>query len=213
MTGPEMVTMFNGLVDDKLDDTLIYQLFNLAKNEIESEREWEALKEEDSSNSIGASHTYLTALTLPTRFLTPIKLTIGDDRIPYVQIRYEDRRRYQDIARRWYLKMKDSTFFVCGKPQSGRTVYLVYVQSSADISASTSWTFPSYAHPLIPIKAAKIFYPVDQREKSRSYAPEWMAIENGIRRQLHMWDARLKKSTDRRPITAEDLRKDSNVVW
>ena len=188
-----MITMFEGLCDDKLDTTLIYQLFNMAKNEIEIERAWETLKELDNSQSIASGHTYTTAKSLPTRFLTALMMFVGDDKIQYKQIPFEERERWKDITHRWYLKLKDSNFFICGTPTQGDTINLFYIQSTADISASQSWTFPTFAHPLIPIKAAKLFYPIDRIEKSRAYDDRWQIQENIIRRQLHAWDARLKK--------------------
>jgi len=213
MTLDEMKTMFEGLVDDKLDDTLLENLFNMAKNEIEIERPWEVLKELDSSNTIASGHTYTTAKTLPTRFLTPLLIFVGDDRIQYKQIPFEERERWKDITHRWYLKQKDSNFFICGTPASGSTIYFFYMQSSPDISGSQDWTFPSFAHPLIPIKAAKLFYPIDRIEKGRAYDDRWQIQENLIRRQLHAWDARLKKDAARHSKYPFIPATHSNIVW
>lgn len=210
MTGPEMKTMFEGLVDDKLDDTLIYQLFNEAKFEIEMERAWEALKDVDSSQSIGTGHNYLTSKPLPTRFLTPLGLYVGTDRNPYDLIMFEERERFRDMSRRWYFKIADSTFYVCGTPTSGSVLNLFHTKSSADISATQDWTFPTIAHPLIPIKAAKLFYPIDRVEKGRAYDDRWKIQEDVCRRGLLMWDQRLKKMAGKRrypfiPSTHSDI--------
>jgi len=193
MTGPEMKTMFEGLVDDKLDDTLIYQLFNLAKNEIENERDWEALKEVDESQVISAGSNYLTQYTLPTRYLHTIKLYIGTDILPYDQIDFTDRNRYKDNSNRFYVKMKDSKLFICGAPTAGSAINHFYIESSPDISASVDWSFPSIGHPLIPIKAAKLFYPIDRVERTRAYSPEWKTQEDLSRRMLIQWDSKIKK--------------------
>lgn len=195
MTFDEMRTMFYGLVDDKLDDVLLTQLFNQAKFEIEQERPWEALKDVDQSLSIGSGHTYTTAKALPTRFLTPLALFVGDSRIRYHQIPFEERERYKDITNRWYLKLLDSNFFICGNPTSGSTIYFFFIKSSADISATQDWTFPTIGHPLIPIKAAKLFYPIDRVEKGRAYDDRWKVQEDIARRGLHLWDSRLSKET------------------
>ena len=207
-----MITMFEGLVDDKLDTTLIYQLFNMAKNEIEIERQWEALKELDESQSISSGHTYTTVKSLPTRFLTSLSLYVGDDRIPYQQIPFEHRERYKEMTHRWYLKQIDNNFFICGTPATG-TIHLFFIKSTADISASQSWTFPSLAHPLIPIKAAKLFYPIDRIEKTRAYDDRWLIQENIIRRQLHAWDARLKKEAAKHHKYPFIPSTHSNIVW
>lgn len=198
MTGPEMVTMFNGFVDDKLNDDLIYQLFNNAKFEIEQEREWEALKDLDETQSIEAGHTYTTEKDLPTRFLTSMNVFVGDSRTPYEQIQFELRERYRDASNRWYLKLIDNKFFICGVPVVGSTIFFFFVKSAADITDSVPWSFPTIGHPLIPIKAAKLFYPIDRIEKGRSYDDQWKVQEDLSRRGLHLWDARLKKKTKNR---------------
>ncbi|MCL5071591.1 MAG: hypothetical protein M1308_11965 [Actinobacteria bacterium] len=207
-----MITMFEGLVDDKLDTTLIYQLFNMAKNEIEIERQWETLKELDESQSISSGHTYTTAKSLPARFLTSLSLYVGDDRIPYQQIPLEHRERYKEMTHRWYFKMIDSNFFICGTPATG-TIHLFFIKSTADISSSQSWTFPAFAHPLIPIKAAKLFYPIDRIEKTRAYDDRWLIQENMIRRQLHAWDARLKKEAAKHHKYPFIPSTHSNIAW
>jgi hypothetical protein len=195
MTGKEMKEIFEGLVDDKLDDTLIYHLFNQAKNEIENERDWEYLKELDEAQSISAGSTYLTPYNIPTRYLHTVKLYVGDERVPYDQINLEDRNRFRDSSRRFYLKMKDGKFYICGSPVAGSVISHFYIEGSEDIAEATTWSFPTIGHPLVPIKAAKIFYPIDRVEKTRAYSPEWYEQEKYCRRMLHQWDAKIKKGT------------------
>ena len=189
----EMKTMFEGLVDDKLDDTLLEQLFNRAKSEIEMERDWEYLKEIDDTLTIQANSNYLTQYALPTRFLFPLTLYVGADRIPYQLVPLQERNRWRDITHRYYLDQKNSKFHICGTPAAD-PIYFFYIESTPDITSAQSWTFPSFAHPLIPIKAAKLFFSMDRVEKGKSFSPEWERQENLIRRMLHQWDAKLKKN-------------------
>ena len=212
LTGAEMKTAFEEIVKSKMDDTLFYQVLALAKAEIEMERPWQILQELDTSQTIGASHVYTTAKTLPTRFLTPISIFVGDDRVQYIQIPFSERERYQDTAHRWYLKRKDSTFFICGKPESGKTINFFFVKSSVDISSTTTWEFPDWAHLLLPIKAAKLHYPIDTGEKGRSWDDRWLVQENRIRRALLMWDARMAKEANRHSKRGIDYSSHPNIV-
>jgi len=208
LTGAQLRAAFEEMVDDKLSDELTYQLFNLAKNEVESDRAWEILKEIDSSQV--TSGNYLTAKTLPSRFINALSLRVGNDRIGYEPVLFESRELFKDASHKYYIKMKDGTFFICGAPQSGQTIYLAHTVESPDIDENTSWVFPSWAHLLIPIVAAKLYYPVNTGEKVRAWDDRWRVEEKVLMDRLARWDMRLKRSSSR---STYDPQYDPNVIY
>lgn len=211
MTGDELKTTFKEIVDGQVSDILMFQLFNEAKMEVEMERPWEILKEMDSSNT--TSGNYLTGKTLPTRFLTALSLRIGNDRISYEAVPFEDRELWKDASHKYYIKLKDNQFFICGSPQTGQTIYLAHTQYSADIDESSEWGFPSWAHLILAIKAAKLYYPIDTGEKVRSWDDRWKIQEDVIMRRLISWDTRLKRFAKRPQQSGYDPRFDPNVAY
>ena len=176
-----MKTLFEEIVDDTMpSDTLLYQMFNLEKNLIERERLWEFLLDLDETLSIGASHTFRTALALPSRYAFTAAIYVGDLRAPLKQIHFTEMLRYQEAMQRYFIKRKDSTFFICGKPVSGSTIHHFYSGESADIASGVTWSFPSWSHAVIPIRAAKKFFAIDRGEKGRSWDDRWTVAEREI---------------------------------
>lgn len=213
LTGTEMKTAFEEMVDDKMpSDTLFYQLANLEKNIVEAERAWEILTELDETLSIGATHTFRTTLALPSRYLYTVMLYCGDLRAPLKQIPFAEMLRYQDAAQRYYIKRKDSSLFICGKPQSGSTVHHFYTAESADIAAGVTWTFPSWSHLLIPIRLAKKFFAVDRGEKARAMDDRWLVAEREIVNALVHWNNKLIKEAVKNGEMPVDYSSYPNVV-
>lgn len=201
------------MVDDVMpSDILLYQIFNLEKNLVETERLWEILADVDQSITISGSHTYLTPLALPSRYLNTIALYCGDVRSPLKQIPFAQRLRFQEAIQRWYLKRKDSTFFICGKPVSGSVVNHFYTAESADIATAVTWSFPTWAHMLIPIRAAKKFYAIDRGEKTRAWDDRWSAAEREIVQALTHWNHKLIKEAIRNGDIPVDYSSYSNAV-
>jgi hypothetical protein len=213
LTGAEMKAAFEEIVDDTMpSDTLFYQLANLEKNLIETERMWEILVDLDETQSIGASHTFRTAISLPSRFLYTAAMYVGDLRAPMKQIPFAAMLRYQEAVQRYYIKRKDSTFFICGKPVSGSTIHHFYSAESADIASGVTWTFPGWAHMLIPIRLAKKFFAVDRGEKGRSWDDRWTIAEREIVNALVHWNHKLIKEAIKNGDLPVDYGSYSNVV-
>jgi len=213
LTGAELKVAFEDIVDDSMpSDILLYQMFNLEKNLIETERLWEILLELDESQSISSSHTFQTAISLPSRWLYTDRLYVGDLRSPLRQISFAESLRYQDAAQRYYIKPKDSTFFVCGKPESGSVIHHFYMTESADIDANTAWAFPGWAHLLIAIRTAKKFYAVDRGSKNNAWDDRWTVAEREIVDRLVHWNNKLIKEAARNGDRPIDYSSYPNVV-
>lgn len=194
----DLQNFFHVLVDDELDEDAEVELANVAKDEIEGEMDWEMLKDVDETQSSVVSDTYKTGpKTLPANYLHTCNggnaLYIGSDRMPYFQIPFERREEFQNTARRWYLKMKDGTYYVAATGVSGTHRHF-YIARSDDITTdSTSlWKFPSRYNPLIAFKMAELFYPTNVGEKVRSWDDRW-ALQRGILHDgLVRWNWRLQ---------------------
>lgn len=193
MTWAITQNFFHGIIDNKLDDTLELQLANLAKDEIEAERDYEVLKNLDETISSSASDTYATMKSLPSGYLRTAKLYIGDDRVPYLPVLFENRERYKNSAHRFYVRLATSQYALCATGVSGTHRHF-FTKRSDDITAasSTLWAFPTRFDPLIAFKMAELFYPIDTGEKVRSWDDRWAIQQRILHDGLVRWDARFK---------------------
>jgi hypothetical protein len=215
MTGAELQTMFEELVDDSMDETQFLIFLNAAKNEIEAEREWNFNRAFDNTKSVATGDTYLTAKALPTRFLMPRKLYFSDDISPLLIIPFEERERYKDIYKRWYIDWANSNFHICGSSGAvGKTLNLYYGQSTADITLSTSPVWPSMFHPLIGFKAAEMWASgSDGDDLNFKMSRENLRLATNLKKSMILWDAKIKtmEYNDRNAQRA-DLSSYPNVV-
>src|SRR6185503_15230757 len=77
MTDAEILTQFEGLIDDTLDQTLEIQLANNAKNRLERELKLLIHQKERATNATVAGQTYATTYALPTDFRAWVNLYRG----------------------------------------------------------------------------------------------------------------------------------------
>ncbi len=198
MTGTELKTMFEELVDDTLDEDLTYQIMNQAKDEIEAEREWEMLKKLDSSQTASTSEK-----TLPTDFLSPIILYIGNQ--PQYQVPFEQQHLFSNTSLRWVLKMATGKYQLLGSPTSG-TLNFYYIYQTDDLTSGTSPVWPAKFHKLIPFKMAELYYAIDQGEKGLSWDDKWEKQYKMIHSLMVNWDANLKKrAVENAASTTDDV--------
>jgi len=199
MTAQEMITKFQTMVDDSIDSDLALQLVNDAKNEVEGSQIWEQLKALDSSQTETAS-----AITLPTRFALPIKLTTGTTYDPYTLIAFEDQRQWRDVPYAFYIDYANGVYYLTGNPTSTDTIYFFHTKYSSDLGLNDSWTFPTRFHQLIPLKMAQLYYAVDAGEKGRSWDDRWALQYNLILQQAQAWDNMLKVRAKRTITSMRD---------
>lgn len=102
MTNAQMLTMFQNMVDDEIDQTFAYQLLDLAKTEVEAMRDWEQTKEIDSTQTLSSGDTWETAHTLPSDFSYMHAVYLATDEVPLQQISYEKSRLFKDSTNKFY---------------------------------------------------------------------------------------------------------------
>lgn len=185
MTGAELVTMLETMVDDSIDSDLAYQLLSNAKNKIEGERDWEFLKKLDSSQS--ASNA---AKELPADWNRTLALYVNNTL--YHQIPYEQKNLFANSAQRWYLDLRNADFYLLGSNLSG-TVNHFYIYQTDDLTSSTSPVWPERFHKLLAFEMAELFFTLDQGEKSFSWDDRYSLQKQLLRRAMIDWDVSLKK--------------------
>ncbi len=193
MIGSEIIEEFNTIWDDELDETQALIIMNMAKNQIESSRDWNFLRAFSNSLTATPSDTYLTAKALPTDLLLPRKLFLNGEITPYMLIPFEERDRYKDIYKRWYIDWVNRQYFLCGKVGQTFTINLFYTKFSDDITLTTAPVWPSIFHALIGFKMAEIVMSgSDSDDLNRTMAPANRLIAKELLNGMIKWDSRIK---------------------
>jgi hypothetical protein len=188
MNGTQIIEYFHGLIDnDSLDSDFEYSLLNAAKEKLESEREWEFLKKVDSTKSASTS-----AIALPTDFLAPLLVYVGDDTQPYMPVPFEQKKLFENGGRFYYTDLANSNYYFLDNSVSG-TVYFYYFYSTSDVAAATSPVFPARFHKILAYDMAKMFYGADQSERNFSWSREWDLERKILFDLMCDWDERQKK--------------------
>ncbi len=192
LTGTQLITKLQNIVDDVLDETLALQLLNDAKDELESMHIWEQLKKE-TTYAITAGSSYATAAgALPTRFALDVRMVESTGTPDYHKIAFDDLQAKKNNAFGYFIDLNAGNIHLAGTSQSAKTVHFYYTEYSTDITTSTSWSFPGRFHYLLPIKAAELYYMADAGERSRSWDDKWaQQFERGVR-LMEVWNDSIK---------------------
>ncbi len=197
MTNQEILTQFESLVGDKLDQTLEIQLANNAKNKLETELQLEILKKLDTSNTSAVGGTYTTPYNLPADFFMPLdRIYVGST--PRKQISLDRRELYKDSSLFFYIDFANSKFYLTGSIAVPETITFPYTYATTDITSATldntTIVWPSRFHSLIAYEMAFMWFAIDQGEKFRSFSQEWQAAYQDLKNAFIAWDQRLKLS-------------------
>ena len=196
MTGTEVIEMFENIIDDEPDAEFEVDLLNLAKDEIESEREWEYLKTIDTSITWATSDVYTTQHSLPSGFLTPISVYVAGRIHPWVAIPMEHRERFKDLYGRYFIDHLQAKIHFTGVTSQARTITLCYIKSTSDLTISTSWAFPSKFHKMLAFKMAELYQQgVDVDDLSARMGQKNFQQYLVLRRAMEQWDATLKMAS------------------
>jgi len=188
MTGTEIITKFENLVDDELDGDLALQLVNDAIHEIEDLRDWEILKRVHTF-TCGTGLNPETAL--PTRFAFDISLH-DNSNVPYDKVNRGDAYQVANRSNGYYLDLEDEKLGLTGTIAGAQLMSFAHTVYSADLSLSTEWGFPERFHGVIPYKMAEIYYAIDAGEKSRAWDDRWAVRIDDVINRMEIWDDRLK---------------------
>lgn len=194
MNGQQIIDMFNEMTDDAMDETQALIYMNMAKNIIESERDWNFNRAFDNSKSIAAGDNYLSTKALPSAFLVPRKVFIAGDLTPLILISFDERERYKDVYKRYYIDHLNGTFALCGSSgNAGSVINMYYGRKTDDITLSTSPVWPSMFHPYLAFKMAEMWASgADADDVNYRMSKENLRISREILRSFILWDAKIK---------------------
>lgn len=171
MTGTELETLAKEVNSgDPIGSTLLFQLINIARHIVEKRRPWMFLRRTDTSKTVTASSqsAWQTGIDLSTitkfaRFYdsdtAPIRLFDGNQTFVDYWLRpFEDRLRYIQSPGTACYDEATKTLYLNGSIQFAGTLYINHIIDSGDVEDddSSSWAFPSYAHPLLAFMAVAI---------------------------------------------------------
>lgn len=197
MTPDKMVSMFESLVADSLDQELEYNLLNEVKDTLEEDDVWAILKAVDVLQTANPADTYLTMKTLPADFASPAPrgIFVGTDIIPYSQIPFESRIRWQSATHRYYIDFGGNQYALCGGANPGGTIQFFYQKySPVLVSEGPNWIFPARFHKVIPYLMAIKYFAVDQGDKGRAYDDRWDIHSKAILETMRRWNYKLRKT-------------------
>lgn len=199
MTGATMKELFETIVDDSLDETAFYLLLNSHKDILETEMDLEILVKLDESQSATTS-----AITLPTDFQSPILLYVASNTTPYKPVPFTQKPIFQNQSGYYYIDYKNNQYYLCGTPDAG-LVRNFYKYRTPDIEATTSPVWPTAFHKLLPLEMAKLYYPIDQGDRSASWDDKWEKERLVIRNAMITWNENLRKRAHENGLGITDL--------
>lgn len=192
MTGAELITRFQNMVDDALDTDYMYQLLNDAKDEVEGYIAWEQLKRE-TTYTVSGGYSYTSTIgNLPTRFALPVRMVEDTSFMEYQKIDFDDRPNKALNSYGYFIDLAGGTISLSGTNHSAKTMYFYYTSYSADITSSTSWTFPDRFHSIIALKMAELYYLSDAGERGRSWDDKWSNQYERALAGMVTWNDKLK---------------------
>lgn len=198
MTGTELVTQFETLVeDDTTSSTQVLIWLNAAYDMINLKRPWNYTKKTDTTKTVAAA---TAAYALPSDFQYPLgRVWLRDSNLNYTplnMVSFEDRFNHVTDPLAVYIDVINSqlTFVTtpaAGSSLVGQTIVLPYAYAPTQIAGGTSPVFVRGAHMLLAYEAAKLFWYNDQSEKDRAWNREMQSEFNRLYEVLETWDARM----------------------
>jgi len=204
MTGSQIISKFEELIDDTLDATLELQLANDAMHDIETEIRPEIIKKVSTSGATVQGQTYTTAETLPADFFLPTEdgvIYVGTT--PYTPVPFSRYLEYKDAANRYWIDLANTRYYLSGTQGAANTITFPYIYDTTDITTSTSPVWPSRFHSLIPFKMAEMFFAIDGGDKSRSWDDKFAQFYSNMLKGFRDWDAALKLNAINRQAYTE----------
>lgn len=200
MNTPALMTLATELNGGaSIGDTLLLQLLNLSKAKREHARPWMLLRNTDTSLSILSSNTWQTAIDLSqiarfSRFFgdTPVKIFDGTNRIDRLrQVPFNRRLEYKEASGTFIYDEANTNLYINGTVAFAGTIWIDHIKDSPDLTddESSSWIFPSWAHPLLAYDAVSMHKGgIDYDDQNARMANENQIRAAEIVRMLEAWD-------------------------
>lgn len=192
MTGQDIIDAVEEILNDSQDPNFWLFYINAGKQNLETERDWNFNRALDTSQSTQAGDNYLSMKTLPADFLETRKLYLQNDLTPMVLIPYDQRDRFKDIYKRYYIDYINKQFAVCGAGNGTRTLNHFYARFTPDITLLTTPVWPVGHHYLVFKTVEAFMSGSDGDEVNARMGPQNLRLAMEARKALIMWDARQK---------------------
>ena len=159
MTAAEIISVFEGLVDDSLSQETALALLNAKKDMVEDSRDWSFLMARHSPSG--------QSFTLPDDYKRTVSLHVGG--CPYAPFPFERRSELQAGRPR----RRPSSIPTRSRPRDRDLGFPVW---------------PDRFHKILAFSMAADFYAVDQEERGRSWEAKWMDSAELMLRAMKDWD-------------------------
>ena len=194
MIGSDLKIFVESLIDDSIEEDLFYSLLNAAKDKLEDEREWEILKDWDNSLLWTPGDTYLTDKNMPATFRSMYGdgvIYLGEDS-RYYPVPFKDIYRYRNATNRYAIDYLNNKLRIIGSENQAMTINIPFLVTTADITDTTEWAFPSRYHKILGFRVAAYYTGgVDTDDIYARMSPfhraAAMELEDGLRR----WNTRM----------------------
>lgn len=194
LTPDAIISQFENLIDDSLDQTTELFLLNQVKDEIELSRAWQWLKALDKSKTRATGDNWQTVIALPADFILPSPrgIYVGTDRQIFRQLPFEAQIDAQDLSYAYWLDPANGNYYISGTGFSG-TINFFYQKSSPTLSlGGAAWIFPAVFHPQLPFKMAKKYFAIDQGSKVNAWDDRWDSFIADQEAVMNAWDDQLQ---------------------
>lgn len=194
MLGSEIKTQFENIIDDSVDSEFTYQLMNIARVQIEGERDWEFLKKLDTSKTRTLGDTYATEKDLPSDFVLPTYMHLADSSEEVLQIPFQSKEEYKSHSDKYFIDVLNSKYYLTGIATETKVINFFYIHTSDDIEATTSPIFPTRFHTILAFYMAMIYYNVDFDDVTLrgKIGDKNLMIFITLKGSMAMWDTKLK---------------------
>lgn len=203
MTGAELKTMTESILDDTIDEVLFYQLINVAKNRIENERPWMFLRKLDSSLTATVGDNSEIARALPTDWRRTYKLNVGKDQ-RYIQVPFDEQHLYRFSSNRFFIDVANSNYYLLGTLGVADTIYHYYIKKTDPITATTSPVWNEFHEILAFETAGYIMMGVDADDIFARMSPENKSQALMLKSSMELWDTQLQLDAQGRRAQVED---------
>jgi len=204
MTGAQLKTMVDTILDDSIDDIFFYQLLNIAKNTLEDERTWQFLRKLDSSKTATGGDNSEVAIALPTDWRSTYKLMVGKD-FKYIQVPFDEQHIWRYTSSRFCIDVANSVFYLLGTIGASDTIYHYYIKTTNDIESGTEWVAPSRFHPILAFMVAGYYMNgVDADDIFARMSPENKIMAQTLKASMIAWDMKLQLEAQNDQIQIAD---------
>lgn len=195
MTGDEIITQFEWLVDDEtIDEDQELVLLNLAYDRLNTARIWNYLKTSQQTLTIA---TGTAGYTAPTDMLYPTNLSYydssGPSYYPLNLIPFDERTLHWNVGGYVYYDKKNDKFYFTRTPDgteeyAGKTLVVDYQYQPTQLTVSAEPVFNRAFHPILAYEMARHYFYNDQGEKSRAWNNELDSEYMRMFTEMIRWD-------------------------